>query len=186
MSLPGPPMSGPPLHESIAPLSLPHPLELRLAEVLSCLPVLKAFSESKEPFSAVAELMDAIEGLAVWLMEERRPHDAVRAFEVATRLQPQDNRLRKSLAVALTAAGAHQEALVAWQKICDRFPHDAENQLMLAQALYLSGDVSAGCQAFQDWLSRWSDSENLPQGLLLSARQWHLWLKPTSAASART
>jgi predicted Zn-dependent protease len=113
-------------------------------------------------------------------MEQGRPSDAVKVIETATHLNPSENRLQKCLAVALTAAGEHRRALSSWQRLCEQTPHDAENQLMLAQALHLSGDTSAARASFHHWFSTWNDVNQWPMGLKEPALQWYRWLNSSS------
>jgi predicted Zn-dependent protease len=151
-----------------------------LAEIFVWCSELMTETELAQKALQVSELLNALEAVAVWLMEQGRPSDAVKVIETATHLNPSENRLQKCLAVALTAAGEHRRALSSWQRLCEQTPHDAENQLMLAQALHLSGDTSAARASFHHWFSTWNDVNQWPMGLKEPALQWYRWLNSSS------
>ena len=164
-------------HDRVAPHS-------HLDEILAWCSELMRETELGQKTLQLSELLNALEAVAVWLLEQGRPSDAVKVIETATHLSPSEKRLQKCLAVALTASGEHSRALSSWQRLCELTPHDAENQLMLAQALHMSGDTSAARTSFYHWFSTWSDSDQWPIGLKEPAMQWYRWLNlsPPSAS----
>jgi predicted Zn-dependent protease len=176
MSLLGPPTQELPQRSVTSPVDTQGP-ERQLEQILSWLPGLMSIHDEEPKLQPGAELLDALEAVAVWLLEQNRPRDAVRMFETALHLYPHENRLKKCMAVVLTAAGDHANALLSWQKVCELSPHDAENQIMLAQALYVSGDIPAAKESFRHWFATWLGLEDLPAGLKTSAMQWDRWLQ---------
>jgi predicted Zn-dependent protease len=171
---------GPPTAESSSKpwvCELPEPRHAHLEAILQWLPQLMADHGDEQKLQAGLEVVDALEAVAVWLLEQDRPEDALQVFKTAWHLHPHENRFKKGMAAAFTRAGDHQSAWVSWKALCDMSPNDAENQLMLAQALYCSGRRDAGRDAFNRWFATWLDLEDLPAGLKVSAMQWFRWLQ---------
>jgi predicted Zn-dependent protease len=175
MSLLGPPTFETSTGPRVA--DLPKATHQDLEAILLWLPQLMADHGDEQKLQAGLEVVDALEAVAVWLLEQDQPNEAIRVFQTALHLHPHENRLKKGLAVAFTSAGDHESALVSWTELCDMAPNDAENQLMLAQALYCSGRTDLGRESFSRWFAAWLDLEDLPAGLKGSAMQWYRWLQ---------
>jgi tetratricopeptide (TPR) repeat protein len=122
------------------------------------------------------ETMDALRALAVWLLEQNRPQEAAVVFQAALRCQPDDVRLLKGLALAMSARGDWLAAHRLWLRLSELTPHDVEHRFLLAQSLWRTADRQGCVERLQAlWLAG-PETQAQPAQVKAWLEQWQAWL----------
>jgi serine/threonine protein kinase/Flp pilus assembly protein TadD len=113
--------------------------------------------------------------LALALLSNRQPEEAVNEYRAADRLRPDCSMVRQHLCIALMEAGRVDEAIAELQADLTRRPADVGVRPVLAAALRQAGSLDKAISEYRQLLRVNPDSDvylELLAGTLMEAGQW--------------
>ena len=128
--------------------------------------LLEAETEYRRAIALRPEFARAWENLGLLLLNGlARPDEALRAFQEALRLQPDDKQTLGDMAVALEELGREDEALRIYERLIAAWPDDVACARLHAEALYQLGRHADALREFEAIAARWPDDTRSQSGL---------------------